>query len=187
MNLAKVVFLGNCQVGKSCLVNSLLGKAFGAVRSTIGGMRSSLDVEMNGQKRTIDFWDTAGQERYRSVMPLHFRGTHIAVFVFDQTEKDSLATLTEWNSLLSEWASPHVTKIIVGNKYDLLEGIGQEEMSLAAERIGATACLRTSAATGFGVRDLLDEIRSVMFGPSMSAPHTEGRRNVIGSRDGCSC
>lgn len=36
-------------------------------------------------------WDTAGQERFHAITPQHFRGAAAIIYVFDVTDKVSLA------------------------------------------------------------------------------------------------
>jgi small GTP-binding protein len=172
MSVAKVVFLGECQVGKSCLVNSLLGNSSPFPASTVGAVKQSVSVEIDGRTQIIDMWDTAGQEKYRTLMPLYFRGADVAVMVFDQTLRKSFDQLSEWNSLLTECAPHNITRIIVGNKDDLPDqGITDDEIGLAVQNLGAKAFLHTSAKSGLGIRHLFEEIRSVKFGVPMNSGH----------------
>jgi len=49
-------------------------------------------IEMDGYTLKMDIWDTAGQERYHSLAPMYYRGSAIALVVYDITSmvKESL-------------------------------------------------------------------------------------------------
>uniref|UniRef100_A0A4W3GR94 RAB33A, member RAS oncogene family n=1 Tax=Callorhinchus milii TaxID=7868 RepID=A0A4W3GR94_CALMI len=69
----------------------------------------------------IQVWDTAGQERFRKSMVEHYyRNVHAVVFVYDVTKLGSFENLKAWiQECNSHSVSPHVPRVLVGNKCDL--------------------------------------------------------------------
>ncbi|NDC10808.1 MAG: hypothetical protein EBZ75_16010, partial [Oxalobacteraceae bacterium] len=102
----KFVLLGASGVGKSSLFRRLIRHAFDANQeSTLGaafgvlyvaenadGVLSIISprdlhaaVEVNKCIWKVESWDTAGQERYRGLLPMYYRGAHVALVVHDGT------------------------------------------------------------------------------------------------------
>lgn len=44
-------------------------------------------VHLNNATLRFEIWDTAGQEKYHSVTPLYYRGAHVALLVYDITQR----------------------------------------------------------------------------------------------------
>lgn len=64
--LLKVVILGDGGVGKSCLMNRFVTNVFDENSfHTIGVEFLNKDIEVDGEKYTLQIWDTAGQERFK--------------------------------------------------------------------------------------------------------------------------
>lgn len=72
----KVVLLGKHGVGKTTLINSMLGLENSNTRPTVVSMLSSFTH--NGKAYYI--WDTAGMERYDTLNSIYIRGAHVAVY-----------------------------------------------------------------------------------------------------------
>lgn len=44
-------------------------------------------VHLNDVSLRFEIWDTAGQEKYHSVTPLYYRGAHVALIVYDISDR----------------------------------------------------------------------------------------------------
>ncbi|ODV63318.1 Rab family GTPase [Ascoidea rubescens DSM 1968] len=67
----------------------------------------------------LQIWDTAGQERFNSIGRTFYRGTDVAILVYDISNPNSFYNLSKWANDFLE--NVHVSKpsiIIVGNKLD---------------------------------------------------------------------
>ena len=116
----KVIFLGNSGVGKTQLINSLLGNEFDSDSIvTTNAIFFSKYVEINNKKYKINLWDTAGQEIYRAITSLFVKGSSIVVFVYDITDDNSYNDLEFWIEKSQEILENESIYAIAGNKIDL--------------------------------------------------------------------
>ncbi|KAJ3452309.1 ras-related protein rab-5c [Anaeramoeba flamelloides] len=118
----KVVLLGDSGVGKSCIVLRFVRNEFLENREpTIGASYLSKSLTVSKKEIKLQIWDTAGQERYQSLAPMYYRGSEIAIIVFDLTSYDSYFKAKEWVNELLEKGIPDLVIGFVGNKSDLEE------------------------------------------------------------------
>ena len=123
----KVCVLGETGVGKTCLSNKLT-KEYNYKHNyleepTIGASfmcRKYEDSDNNLYR--INIWDTAGQERYRSLAPMYYRDTVVALIVYDITNYESWSELEYWVDELCK-NTTNTTIILIGNKYDLVDNM----------------------------------------------------------------
>ena len=114
----KVILLGDSNVGKTSFVHQYVyGVALESQTPTIGAAMISKYVNTSKFKGHLNIWDTAGQERYRSLVPLYYRGTNIAIVVYDITNKASF--INAKLSALKAQNNEGVVIALVGNKTDL--------------------------------------------------------------------
>ncbi|MFY7728943.1 MAG: Rab family GTPase [Flavobacterium sp.] len=114
----KVILLGDSNVGKTSFVHQYVyGVALESQTPTIGAAMISKYVNTPKFKGYLHIWDTAGQERYRSLVPLYYRGTHIAIVIYDITNKTSF--INAKLSALKVQNNDDVVIAMVGNKTDL--------------------------------------------------------------------
>jgi len=114
----KVILLGDSNVGKTSFVHQYVyGVALESITPTIGAAMISKYVNTPNFKGHLNIWDTAGQERYRSLVPLYYRGTNIAIVIYDITNKASF--INAKLSALKVQNNDDVVIALVGNKTDL--------------------------------------------------------------------
>ncbi|CCE64760.1 hypothetical protein TPHA_0I02590 [Tetrapisispora phaffii CBS 4417] len=165
----KLVLLGESSVGKSSVVSRYVTGKFNKTNATIGAAFITKEIKFvseEGEHRVVnlEIWDTAGQERYRSLAPMYYRNTDVAVIVFDLTVPDSAAKALAWvDELLSYVEKERREEIVitvVGNKNDLIEG--DDKIDSAMEQDIATLAKRpiwrVSAKTGEGIEELFQDI-----------------------------
>ena len=93
----KVIFLGNSGVGKTQLINSILGNKFDSESlSTTNATFLSKYIKIKKKNYKINLWDTAGQEIYKSITSLFVKGSCIVIFVYDITDQTSYDDLEFW-------------------------------------------------------------------------------------------
>jgi small GTP-binding protein len=131
--LAKVILLGPSGCGKSCLLHRFVKGEWRVLTSqTIGVEFASKIVKVGTQGRRkrvkLQLWDTAGTERFRSVSRSYYRGAAGAILVYDISNSSSFAQLQTFLNDARALASPHLTLLLVGNKVDLADPEGQQDL-----------------------------------------------------------
>lgn len=113
----KIIMLGDTNVGKSSFVmRYIYGCVSDTNTPTIGSAMFSKYVNIPEFKGHLNIWDTAGQERYKSLIPLYYRGTHIALVLYDITNIHSFINA---KTGVLKVKNDNVIVALIGNKTDL--------------------------------------------------------------------
>ena len=144
----KIILLGISGVGKTNLIDTYFGNNFNPDSTPSSNPSQSHDkIIINDNICYIDIWDTMGQEKYLSVTQNFIKGSHIIIFVYDITNKDSFTELDYWvNKVNDEIENDKIIKGLTANKIDLFEDsqVEKNEGEEYAKKIGAYFC-ETSA------------------------------------------
>jgi Ras-related protein Rab-6A len=175
----KLIFLGDQNVGKSCILNRFMNDTFTEeYQATIGLDFQSKNVQIDNQDIHLLLYDTAGQEKFRSLIPMYTRDSNIILLVYEINNKDSFLHLPDWINDLTNVNKDDVIFALVGNKIDLEESrqVSPEEGQKFAEEHGYIF-QEVSAKTGDGFSDLFyknlfEKIR-IKFRPGGQQPTTE--------------
>jgi len=182
-----VAVVGRPNVGKSSVVNRLLGEERHVVAAEAGTTRDAIDSVLRFQGKTLNFIDTAGLRRKAKVEDdLEFYSTlrteraieraQVAVLVVDAAvglHNQDLRIATQ------AWAEG-AGLIILVNKWDLIEEKdantarqGQEALVAKAPFLRHVPFLYVSAVTGQRVRKVLDLILEVAADRERRVPTAE--------------
>ena len=139
----KIILLGESGVGKTNLINAYFGNPFNtdiSMTTTPNQSHSKVDIENN--ICYLDIWDTMGQEKYHSMTKSFIKGSHIIIFVYDMTDKESFSKINYWVDQVREVIDLENNKIILGlaaNKLDLIAEcqVEKNKGEEYAEEIGA--------------------------------------------------
>ena len=185
--MINVAVVGRPNVGKSSIVNRLLGEERLVVAPQAGTTRDAIDSVLRFQGKTLNFIDTAGLRRRAKVEDdLEFYSSlrtgraieraHVAVLVVDAAvglhNQDLRIATQTWD----EGAG----LIVLVNKWDLVEEKdantarqGQETVIAKAPFLRYVPFLYASALTGQRVRKVLDLIVEVAEGRERRVPTAE--------------
>ena len=173
-----VAVVGRPNVGKSSLVNRLLGEDRLVVSAEAGTTRDAIDSHIRYHGRTLTFIDTAGlRKRTKVEDDVEFYSTlrtrraidraHVCVLVIDATIGVHVQDLRIANEAWDAGAA----LIVVVNKWDLVEEKdtntarrGQDEVVARAPFLRDVPFAYVSALSGQRVRQLLDLILEVADG-----------------------
>jgi len=88
---AKIILLGNGRVGKTCIVDAILGNEFEENEKSTHGIQLSVwdEVEIAGNKGRINIWDFAGQDIYHTTHQLFMRTRALYLLVWDVETENS--------------------------------------------------------------------------------------------------
>eukprot|EP01155_Anaeramoeba_flamelloides_P027808 Anaeramoba_flamelloidesa828681_17.p1 GENE.a828681_17~~a828681_17.p1 ORF type:complete len:207 (-),score=62.41 a828681_17:32-628(-) len=152
----KVVLLGDTGVGKSCLVLQFCyGKFEDNIDSTIGASYITKQINVSNQILKLQIWDTAGQERYQSLAPMYYRGSEIAIVIFDITSQDSFIKAKQWILEVAGKEMPNLIIGMVGNKIDLeKERVVSSDMAEEYCSLNKIHYFETSAKTAENVQEM---------------------------------
>lgn len=156
----KIVLLGDSAVGKSSIATRYIVGKFQSSNATIGAafLTKTVDIDENKQV-TLELWDTAGQERYRSLTPIYYRGTDVAIIVYDVNSPISLTHAQSWidelKSYIESEREASLRILLVGNKLDL-----NKEFQPSGELVDQSEFgnFLVSAKTGEGISEMFGDI-----------------------------
>ena len=190
---AKVVIVGRPNVGKSSLLNALLGRERAIVSVIPGTTRDTVEEEFQVGGIPVRLIDTAGF-RQEPGDPLEAEGLRrtraaleqadLAIVVVDGS--DHIAP-----SDLQAWSEPREPRILVVNKSDLPPAVSP---AIYGSRFGVQP-LFTSALSGQGVEDLRKALQRLlggeaegeaftMVGPRHREALERAERQLLGARKG---
>lgn len=151
--LFKLLLIGDSGVGKSCLLLRFADDNFtDSYISTIGVDFRFRTITIDKKTVKLQIWDTAGQERFRTITSAYYRGADGIIMVYDVTSAESFEHVEEWLSEVDRYANENTSKLLVGNKADLvdLKQVQEETATRFAEKLGISF-LETSAKTATNV------------------------------------
>lgn len=180
-NTVKVAFLGRPNVGKSSMINKILGEERMVVSDISGTTRDSVDTLLTHGKYSYLLIDTAGirrkgktkekLEKFSIIKALSaLEKCDIALVLIDAEEG-----ITEQDTKVIGYTQEHRRGLIIlVNKWDLLKDDAAKQKKLldeigrAVPFVGFAPLLKVSALTGYGIKRLFPAIGSVyrQFGQS---------------------
>lgn len=170
----KVAFFGRPNVGKSSMINRILGETRMVVSEISGTTRDSVDTLLEHGNYSYLLIDTAGirrkgktkekLEKFSIIKALStLARCDIAIVLIDAGDG-----LTEQDTKVIGYTQEHGRGLILAvNKWDLVEKEPKrqkqllEELALSIPFVGFAPLLKVSALTGFGVKRMFPVIGSV--------------------------
>ena len=182
-----VAVVGRPNVGKSSLVNRLLGRERHLVAPEAGTTRDAIDSILRFQGKTLNFIDTAGLRRRAKVEDdLEFYSTLRTARAIERAQVcvlvvDAVVGLHNQDLRIATQAWDEGCGLIVlVNKWDMVEEKGsntaregQDALIAKAPFLRYVPFLYVSALTGQRVRKVLDEIVAVAEGREVRVPTAE--------------
>lgn len=117
----QVLLIGDASVGKTSLRSQFIHQIFSsAYRATIGCDFLTTKVTTDSDETVaLQVWDTAGQERFNSIGLTFYRGTDVAILVYDITNATTFSHLNKWlKDFRDNSQVRHPAVVLVGNKLD---------------------------------------------------------------------
>lgn len=170
----RLAFLGRPNVGKSSMINAIIGQERMVVSDIAGTTRDSVDTLLTQGNYSYLLIDTAGirrkgktrdkLEKFSIIKSLGaLARCHIALVLIDAGEG-----ITEQDTKILGYTQEQGRAcIILVNKWDLLEGDGRrqkqlmEEIAMATGFMNFAPVLKVSALTGKGIKRIFPEIGKV--------------------------
>jgi len=159
----KVLLTGAAAVGKTSLVQRFIKNRFAAnYKLTVGVDILTKDVEFRlGEIATLSIWDIGGQQRFEFIRSTFYKGAAGALLVFDLTREQTYSEIRKWLTEIRQFAGENIPFVLIGNKADLLEDVGEvidrNDARNFAEKEGSIY-IETSAKTGINVDQAFTEL-----------------------------
>jgi tRNA modification GTPase len=166
---ARVCICGRPNVGKSSLLNALLGEQRVIVTPVPGTTRDIIEEAINLDGLPVVLWDTAGirmtedqVEKLGVELSLaHVEKSDAAIVVLDGSEK-----ITE-DDLRCLGSTKSKKRVIVLNKNDLPLAVDVGDLGQA---VSGAALFRVSAKNGNGLDELKQSLRELLLNKEVEAP-----------------
>ena len=171
MRSAKCVIIGDGSVGKTSLLVTFSKNEFPIDYIPTVYENYSGDIEVDGEKVTLQLWDTAGQEDYKRIRPNFYPNTDVFIVCFSLVAPDSLENVnTIWIPEINNYC-PGVPFILVGLKSDLrddseshaqklreqgLEPIENEKIEEVKNKIGAQNYIECSSLKQYHIKEVFE-------------------------------
>ena len=159
----KVLLTGAAAVGKTSLVQRFIKNRFAVnYKLTVGVDILTKDVEFKpNEVATLSIWDIGGQQRFEFIRSTFYKGAAGALLVFDLTREQTYIETRKWLTEIRQFSSQNIPFVLIGNKADLVEDVGEvidsNEALAFAEKEGSIY-IETSAKTGINVDDSFSEL-----------------------------
>ena len=145
--------IGDASVGKTSLLLRFADDSFeDNYISTVGVDFRFRTVTVDNELVKLQIWDTAGQERFRTITSAYYRGANGVILVYDITNNETFSHVQDWLDEVHKAAGESVTKLVVGNKADLVNQrqVNETQASQYAQSVNASF-IETSAKTAVNV------------------------------------
>ena len=131
----KIIIVGNSGSGKTALCRQLDERKFIQNTDTTIGIDFISKIFRVESKLLYKahIWDTAGQESYKSLITSYFRKCSGTILLFDLNDKDGLDNIQEWYDMIKQYAPEDSPILLVGNKCDLKQNVGEDKIKKFAE------------------------------------------------------
>ena len=117
----KIIILGDCNIGKSCLLNKYINNQIENKYSTTIGVDFGVKhININDSNIKLQIWDTAGQESFRSITRSFYRLSAGIILMYSINNRKSFENLSSWlNDINKELNYRNIPIFLIGNKCDL--------------------------------------------------------------------
>jgi len=131
LNEAKLIIIGEGEVGKSCLLGALRGDEWVEGRSTTHGIEiKPVTVTNNGTEIKLNGWDFGGQRVYRPTHQLFFSAPALYIVVWKPREGPQQGFVKEWITLIKH-RQPEAKVLVVASH----GGPGQRQPDIDRQEI----------------------------------------------------
>ena len=160
LNECKTIFLGDGNVGKSSLIDCIIGENFQINRAVTNGISiRKWYTSIDNKSVKIRFWDFGGQEIIHTMHLCFLTSRTIYVIVLDSRQDQYLEKIAiDWLQTVKSFA-PQAPVILVLNKCDMNPMAMLNLASLKESFPQLVDCIRTSALTGSNIDGLRELIK----------------------------
>lgn len=157
-------------MGKTSLVHRFTTSEFdNQLSSTIGAAFITKELESSDKSKRInlEIWDTAGQERYKSLTPMYYRNSKVALVCYDLHNPSTFDKALYWidQLKLNNETNSEIKIYLIGTKSDLVTSATGPPVTPTVpgvadflEMNSGIKHFHTSAKSGEGIHDIFQDI-----------------------------
>ena len=155
MKPRRIALCGAPNVGKSSLMNALLGEERVLVDSEAGTTRDAIEVEVSYQGRRVMLVDTAGIREAQN--EVEARGIGLGRELAEKCDEQVWLI----DAVSPVWPGEDWTGLVIVSKIDLLEGDERSQLAASAAEAGLEVSGWISSTERHGLDDLLEALTGV--------------------------
>jgi len=166
---SKIVFVGDRGVGKTSLVNAILGKKYAPTDSTFGVKVEEFEFEDAdkldpGIQHGALIWDLAGQHDFRIVNRLFLEDITAGIVVIDASDRqDPDLTVKYWSKALDKCSSENCIKLLVAGRTDVSSlYFLNEDIDNLINQYSFDKFIETSSKDAEGMEELKNTLNSLI-------------------------
>ena len=158
----KIILVGDCGAGKTCLINVAVGLEFPEeIEPTISNSFFRKEIEYKNKEYSLIIWDTIGSEKLRNLNKIFYKGSKIVIFVYDITKENALEDFNFWiKEIKNQLDEKKFVLAICGNKSDLyyLEKVPEADGRNVADSMNAKFKLTSAKSNKEDFSVFLEEL-----------------------------
>jgi internalin A len=159
LNEAKVLLVGEAEVGKTCVRRSLRGEPYDPTEPQTDGLEIiPWQIHVNAKDIRLNLWDFGGQDIYHATHQFFLTKRSLYLLVADCRASEDKNNLEYWLKLIASFGGD-APVIIIGNKSDE-QPLDLNRSALQKKYPNIKAILETSCSTGKGITELRQAISS---------------------------
>ena len=163
----KILLLGPGAVGKTSLLHRFVKNVFAEKYIlTIGVEFLSKKIKIKKKHVKLIIWDIGGQKKFKFLHERFYVGSRGALLVFDLTNYQTFEEMEEWLAEAYEILDEKIPFVLIGNKSDLIDEVGETVDSSEARKFAedkGSIYIETSAKTGENVEEGFTELTTRML------------------------
>ena len=179
----KVAIIGDTLVGKSSIIQRILGKDFNnSYTQTIGFEFYTFKVRIKETDIRLQIWDTCGQENYRSLIQGFYRNSSLAILVYAIDNAKSFENLELWLNDIKMNSNPNIRIFFFFFKKDLEENreVHTDDAETFSQEHNLNLFLESSAKTGVNTEKMFVEAAHILFEDSQKLKMDIDRDSNLG-------
>lgn len=168
----RVVLAGSSGVGKTSIIQRIFQTtAMDSPSPSQCFAEWHLLVRMSdGAVIHVTLCDTAGEERYECLMPIHYRGAHGCLVIYDITSIESYNQVMQYIQQAQRYATnPYI--MLIGNKKDLESSrVVPSNDAIQFANVNKFFLCETSAQTGVGIDVAFHRFIAALYNKQARSP-----------------
>ena len=169
INEAKVVVLGEGDVGKTCLIERLINNSFEKQQRTKGISIKQWKTTLNKDNLNLNFWDFGGQEIYHSTHQFFLTKRSLYILVWNARKSKDYEHIYKWLNIIDAYSKNSPILIVMTKKNEMNDNLNMIDITKRFSQV--KDLIKVDSKTGEGFTELTSAIRKYSWDlPVMRTP-----------------